>query len=311
MVSSSASTPKELFVQRRKEFESNPDSASDIDAYNRRDDTHNYTVIKGFIPPPLVGKPAPGGKTVWRKSDTFFTDFKLNHPAQVLSETDTLYVIGNTASHDTRQYLAKWDPDGKDKTPSAGMAYVHLLVIPKKRIYNIVAMKETGFIDEMTSHFKSFWQSAEAIDKTTVWLETAVKNRAAAARKSVESHSPELLEEFDNTMQEVRKSAKQLNEILRARTQSVDELFNFYFHPAPDASIAHLHMHCVLKDKVFREFSTYAHDWKSVPVHDVKEVINSPRRCDETSTTLLWSWILRKYQELTKYVGMKGAQNSK
>lgn len=175
-------------------------------------------------------------------------------------------------------------------------------------------MKDTDFIDEMMGHFKQFWHSAEAIDKTTVWLETAVANRATAVRKSLESRSPDLLEDFEKTTKEVRQSAEQLNKALRARAQSVDELFNFYFHPAPDASIAHLHMHCVLKDKEFREFSTYVHDWKSVPVHDVKEVINGSHslgRCDESSAMHIWNWLLRIPQELTKRVGMKGVQASK
>lgn len=82
-------------------------------------------------------------------------DFKTNHPNQVLSETDTLFVIGNTASHDTRQYLAKWDPDGKDKTPSAGMSYVHLLVIPKQRsmlrsYHKLTGMCIDGYLQSTT-----------------------------------------------------------------------------------------------------------------------------------------------------------------
>ncbi|PPQ94834.1 hypothetical protein CVT25_007471 [Psilocybe cyanescens] len=274
MVSTSTLDPKALFVQRRKEFKSNPEAASDLEAYTRHDNAHNYTVIKGLIPPPLVGKKCPGGTSVWHKSDTFFTDFKINHPAQVLSESEESLVIGNTASHDMRQYLAKWDPDGKDKTPSAGMSYVHLLVIPKSRIYNIVAMDDTAIIDEMLAHFERFWKSPESIDKTTVWLQTAVENRATAARKSLESRFPDHLDDFDKTTNDVRQSAEQFHQSLcRAHSQPVDKLFGFYFHPAPDASIAHLHMHVVLKAKEFREFSTYAHDWKSIPVHDVTEVI--------------------------------------
>lgn len=45
MVSTSTLDPKALFVQRRKEFKSNPEAASDLEAYTRHDNAHNYTVM--------------------------------------------------------------------------------------------------------------------------------------------------------------------------------------------------------------------------------------------------------------------------
>lgn len=36
---------KKLFIDRRKEFEANPDAAADLKAYQRNDNKHNYTVL--------------------------------------------------------------------------------------------------------------------------------------------------------------------------------------------------------------------------------------------------------------------------
>lgn len=36
---------KELFTLRRKEFWENPQSQADLDAYRRRDNAHEYTVL--------------------------------------------------------------------------------------------------------------------------------------------------------------------------------------------------------------------------------------------------------------------------
>ncbi|PPQ92777.1 hypothetical protein CVT25_003888 [Psilocybe cyanescens] len=73
------------------------------------------------------------------------------------------------------------------------------------------------------------------------------------------------------------------------------------------ANSSDLHMHVVLKAKEFREFSTYAHDWKSGPVHDVTEVIiGDLRRYEEGSAKLLWNRILMVPQELTRLFRMKG-----
>lgn len=36
---------KNLFIQRRKDLKANPNSAIDLQAYQRRDNAHNYTVL--------------------------------------------------------------------------------------------------------------------------------------------------------------------------------------------------------------------------------------------------------------------------
>ncbi|PPR04989.1 hypothetical protein CVT26_012583 [Gymnopilus dilepis] len=265
---------KKLFLERRNAFKQNSQSQNDILAYERGDNGHDYTVLKGLIPPGLVGKKAPGGG-VWGKSDTFFTDYKIHHPDQILSESDESYVIGNLASHDTRQYLAKWDPEGKDRTATAGMSYMHLLVIPKKKIYNAVALNDSHIIDEMIGHFRRFWSTPESADKITQCLESAVQRRTKAAREALASHKPDLLEDFDAAMKEVEASAQVLAAKLREyRASQDDKILFFGFHPAPDASVAHLHMHTLLVSDEFRQFSTRKHDWKTIPAQAVIDVIH-------------------------------------
>ncbi|KAJ3507766.1 hypothetical protein NLJ89_g6120 [Agrocybe chaxingu] len=284
---------KELFLQKRQEFWKDPASAGDLEAYARRDDTHEYTVLKGFIPPTLVGKETPRGQSHWRKSDTFFTDFAKNYPDQVLSESEDSLIIGNTASHDTRQYLAKWDRDGKDRTASAGMSYMHLLVIPKreilfffkKKVYNVVSLGSPAIIEEMIAHFWRFWESPESRSKITWWLKEAVERRAASVVDTLTSQTPTLVDEFQSIMKEVLASTEKFARTLRElRASEDDKSLVFGFHPAPEASIGHLHMHIVLAAAEFREFSTRAHDWKTIPAKTVVELISGEaRRCDADS----------------------------
>jgi hypothetical protein len=86
---------------------------------------------------------------IWKRSETFFTvriefllvssfdnpsmifqDYASRHKDLVISKTSHSLIIANTASHDVRQYMADYDPETKDKMPSAGMSYFHFLVIP-------------------------------------------------------------------------------------------------------------------------------------------------------------------------------------
>ncbi|CAA7264688.1 unnamed protein product [Cyclocybe aegerita] len=271
---------KELFLLKRQEFWKDPASAGDLEAYARQDDTHDYTVLEGFIPPTLIGRETPGGQSHWRKSDTFFTGFAKNYPDQVLSESEDSFIIGNAASHDTRQYLAKWDRDSKDRTSSAGMSYVHLLAIPKKRVYNAVSLEDPAIIEEMIAHFWQFWESPESRSKISWWLKEAVERRAASVMDTLKSQTS--TNEFQSVMKDVLVSTEKFARRLRElRASKDDRSFVFGFHPAPEASIGHLHMHIVLAAAEFREFSTRVHDWKTIPAKTVVEVISEEaRRCD-------------------------------
>ena len=53
--------------------------------------------------------------------------------------------------------------------------------------------------------------------------------------------------------------------------------FVFGFHPAPHASIGHLHMHVLAAPVEFCHCSTDAHDWKTVPAKAVVEVLQEEK----------------------------------
>jgi len=286
MASPSYSELKQLYIEKRRTFKENPGSAADLEAYSICDNAHNYTVLKGFIPQALVGKKTPGGQGHRGKSDTFFSDFLKNHPDQVLSESEESLVIGNIASHDTRQYLATWDTDGKDRTAAAGMSYMHLLVIPKRRVYNAVALDDTVIIDEMMAHFRRFWITPNSVDKVIGWLNTAVERRASAVRDSLKSHAADRIDKFDIVMKDILASSEEFASKLRLlQNPEDDNLLFFGFHPAPEASIAHLHMHVILMGAEFRKFSTHVHDWKTIPVQAVIEVIDEEARTSTYQST--------------------------
>jgi len=268
---------KKKFIEQRAAFQQNPKSAADLTAYERGDNNYEYTVIKGLLPPPLVGKSPPDFPgVVYQKSDTFLTDYAERHPKEyVLSATTNSYIIGNIASHDTRQYMPKYDPDFKDKTPTAGMSYLHFLVIPKRRVYNAVALNDVKIIEEMTLHFKNFWASNGSAQKSIDRINLALRIRAEDVLKGYKA-KPETeaqrTEEFNSIMIDIRAAADGFAQKLLRGDVKQDDFF-FGFHAAPDAGIAHLHMHVLLAPSEFRKYSTDKHDWKTIPVEAVIEVI--------------------------------------
>lgn len=135
----------------------------------------------------------------------------------------------------------------------------------------------------MMAHFRHFWSKPESIDKVTGWLKIAVERRASAVRASLESHAPDKMDEFDAVMKEVLASSENFANYLHLQHHSADDkAFLLGFHPAPEASIGHLHMHVILIPPEFRQFSTEVHDWKTVPAQAVIEAIeeDAVTRCD-------------------------------
>ena len=144
----------------------------------------------------------------------------------------------------------------------------------------------------MIGHFRRFWSTPESADKITKCLESAVQRRSKAAREALASHKPDLLEDFDAAMKEVEASAQVLAAKLREyRASQDDKILFFGFHPAPDASVAHLHMHTLLVSDEFRQFSTRKHDWKTIPAQAVIDVIHEEEqhaRCESKSRSKPW-----------------------
>jgi hypothetical protein len=145
----------------------------------------------------------------------------------------------------------------------------------------------------MIAHFHHFWSSPDSADKIIRWLNTAVERRANIVRDALISSKPDLVDEFDTTMKEVHASAEQYASQLRqCQKLDVDKLFLFGLHPAPEATIAHLHLHVILISDEFRNLSTKIHDWKTVPAHAVIDVIRDERRRSSNSTKFWWRRLL-------------------
>lgn len=110
-------------------------------------------------------------------------------------------------------------------------------------------------------------------------MKKQIDRRAKAVREALVAHKPDIVEEFDATMEQVRTSTEELgNKLCQCQKSQDDEVLFFGFHPAPVASIAHLHMHTLLILDEFRKFSTRVHDWKTIPVSAIIDVIHDEQR---------------------------------
>jgi hypothetical protein len=141
-------------------------------------------------------------------------------------------------------------------------------------VYNIVSLENTDLIQEMISHFCSFWSTPLAAQLSIQRIQHSVDSRAKHVLQVLDdahpASSPELIKEFNALMIQVQKSTDEL--AAKLHTLKIED-FVFGFHPAPDASIGHLHMHVLPAPVEFRHFSTDVHDWKTVPTKAVMEVI--------------------------------------
>ncbi|TFK55910.1 hypothetical protein OE88DRAFT_677021 [Heliocybe sulcata] len=275
MLSAEYSSLKKLFVECRAAFKANREAQEDLVAYNNADHSHEYTVLKGFVPASIVGNPSAGGGVPYQRADTFFTDFAMHHPEScVLSASQDSYIIGNQACYDVRLYSAQWDPSGKDRSSAAGMSFFHFMVIPKRRVYNAVCLEDPIILEEMQSHFSKFWESPGAYEKCMDRLTSATESRASAIRESLRQDQSRLAT-FDSLMQDVRTFKEECSAKLR---QLCLDDFVFGVHPAPHASVGHLHMHVLVAQVAFRRWSTSVHDWKTVPVKAVVEAIAEEKK---------------------------------
>ncbi|KAG6817564.1 hypothetical protein H0H87_006941 [Tephrocybe sp. NHM501043] len=310
---------KKLFSDCRASFRSNPVAQGDLDAYHRRDDSHDYTMLPGLVPNQVVGDASAGGGVPYNRSDAFFTvrlsvpsypdisddDFLEHYPEDyVLSSSELSLIIANRSSHDVRQYGVKWDPSTtpRDRSASAGMSFVHLMVIPKHKgalsgpyrnqqgafmsgwtrptVYNAVSLDDPTLIEEMITHFKRFWSQPDAVHRTARGIQHAVDLRTSEVAKGLENMQVPTMAvtasaEFKVLMQDsVQKSTNEL--LFKLGALNVNDFF-FGFHATPHASVGHLHMHVLAADTEFRRYSTGVHDWKTIPAAAVMEVIREEK----------------------------------
>jgi hypothetical protein len=83
----------------------------------------------------------------WAQPKNVFT----NPPNTRLAENKDYYIIGNRASFDIAQY--------QDSPQMAGMSMIHLLALPKARIYNGVSLtrENVSILESMIKLFQASW----------------------------------------------------------------------------------------------------------------------------------------------------------
>ncbi|THU96273.1 hypothetical protein K435DRAFT_797506 [Dendrothele bispora CBS 962.96] len=262
---------KKRVEEAREAYRSDKQDQENCENYLRSNNDFEYDAKwqKGLVPKPLV----QSGQ--YNKSDTFFTDFEKHYPESfILSKTEFSYIIGNEASYDTRQYTAE---SGQDKTATAGMSYLHLLTIPRNKVYNVVQLTDTKIIEEMIEHFRSFWKDPTAIDKVNNRIELAIQQRAEEVIEHLNKDPdtfPERKKAWDVVMEDVERYRKECAEKLHKLNVGKDGIV-FRFHAGTDASIPHLNMHVLASPAEFRKYSTPDHDHKAIPAEMVMEVIES------------------------------------
>ncbi|KAK8120314.1 hypothetical protein PG999_004434 [Apiospora kogelbergensis] len=209
---------QDVIAQQISQFWAHSQATGDVKAYLEGDEGHDYAKIDK-----------------WVQARTPFTD----PPNEKLAENDEVFIIGNRASFDVAQY---------DKASSAGMSMIHLLALPRKRVYNGVSLNKENvyLIDNIIDLFKSSWKKAEFRNKVLAHQREAIEN--AKGSKGDEGYMLAL---------------KHYEELKSSIHQFQAENFKFGLHLFPDQSIPHLHMHIIAATKGMRKYSTSHHDQKT------------------------------------------------
>ncbi|KAJ8489596.1 hypothetical protein ONZ45_g13524 [Pleurotus djamor] len=210
--------------------------------------------LKGFIPKPLVGTTIGGIPTgpPWKPSDTFFTDYEIhNPPERILSATEKSYIICNNAAHDTRLYTEEVDASGQDKRAVAGMSYMHLLVIPKGRIYNAVTIEDPAVITEYIEHFTKFWKEGykgrKPVAIVNEAIEFALEKRISDLEKTLVPVGETTAEESSGLSEEEKRKVeaqmkrresvpKAVNDARQSAKEMAAQLEEFYNSSGPDTT---------------------------------------------------------------------------
>lgn len=176
-----------------------------------------------------------------------------NDSALVLSESNDSYIIANRESYDKSQY-----PDDPGK---AGQGFGHALVIPRKRVYNVVDPDATKdrckLLQEMKQHFIGFWKTAIGQKKLVEATWEGVCARNNTLKRANRALDEKDLEEQERRFNDFAGKYKALN---------ADRDFHYVVHPHPYHSVGHLHLHVFPSNSELRSRSPRSHDWKSIPL---------------------------------------------
>ena len=136
-------------------------------------------------------------------------------------------------------------------------------MISRNRIFNVVDPEATAhglaLLREMKEHFIKFWNTASGKEKVLHRTKKAFDDQNVKLEKKNEQLYQEMLPQI---LEYFNKSSGIFRNL-------EPEDFIFAFHPWPDCSIGHLHMHVFPRLEELRKFSTRKHDWKTISINSI------------------------------------------
>ena len=179
---------------------------------------------------------------------------------------------------------------GKDITPE-GQAFGHCLVIPKRRIFNIVdpiaVENHCKPIRELREHFIKFWntkggpevilqRTRDGFDEQNKKLHAKIKSTpipssssSSMTRQRTKEFAAKREAQLDSLMGDLEAAYHDMaTQFLKLRAP---QDFVFGFHPFPQNSVGHLHLHVYPRKDELREWSSKAHESKTVEIEEVLE----------------------------------------
>ena len=183
-----------------------------------------------------------------------------------MSESGDSYIIGNRESYDKRQYPQWLNPKFRPGHTPEGQGFGHCMVIPKKRVFNIVdpdaTANDTTLLKEMQAHFIKFWENGG-----TAKLLSRIRTAFDDQNKKLTSN-----DKTDGSRNLISVLEADFIALSEGFTRLKPRDFEFGFHAFPDNSVGHIHMHCFPNKSFLRKFSARQHDWKTIPVEAILEV---------------------------------------
>jgi diadenosine tetraphosphate (Ap4A) HIT family hydrolase len=149
-------------------------------------------------------------------------------------------------------YTAVYPPHEEGR---AGMSFVHLLVLPKRHIYNAVSLQSTDIplLHEMAEGVRTF--VADQANRTAI----ATRIKAQIGRNAMFKGNPELEELLEADIEKYVADGDAPSNV------------EFYFHVHPNHSVGYLHMHAIAGN--MRSNSTMSHDNKNTPMDVIIEAL--------------------------------------
>ncbi|KAI1387998.1 uncharacterized protein F4822DRAFT_444470 [Hypoxylon trugodes] len=254
-----ASQSSQIFVGKRREIKKQieifwkyPSARSDVDAYYKNAENHQYT------------KP-PGYKGLrWIEKKTPFTDWK----DKILAHNDKVIIIRNEASPDIRQYT-------KGEEHKAGMSLIHVLIISKENLFNGVSLDSTNadIIPQGIDLFKTSWDNDPSF------------------RQAVLDHQVEMIRKRDRNVDIAMGHFEKMKEKAQA-LRADDFTFGLHLSPDHSVPHFHIHAIATPKEFRKHSTKVHDKKTKDVleVYHIAKNRTNAPNRHRFLNAFMPRSW---------------------